>query len=112
MMKKSVLLILFSFIVILGGCSMTSTDFDKETTERAKETANSYLENNYTDIESVEIEKVYRDEMGGMSISGTVNNKALFSIGIDEHTFNVRSIGEGKGFPEIKEECEKVDCDY
>src|SRR5699024_11512184 len=111
-MKKIISFILIALLILLGGCSMNSADYDKETIEKAEAAAKSYLENNYTDIESVEIEKVYRDEMGGMSISGTVNNKALFSIGIDEHKFNVRSIGEGKGFPEIKEECEKVDCDY
>ncbi len=91
---------------------MKPTDFDKETTEKAEATAKSYLENNYNDIKIIEIEEIYRNEMGGMSISGTVNNKASFHISMDESEFTVKSIGEEKGFPEIKKECKKTDCDY
>jgi len=91
---------------------MNASDYDKETIEKAEATAKSYLENNYTDIESVEIEKVYRGEMGGLRIKGTVNNKYEFGMGINESDFTVGSIGGEKGFPDRKEECKDKSCDY
>ncbi|GIP65098.1 hypothetical protein J32TS6_36530 [Virgibacillus pantothenticus] len=48
--------------------------------------------------------------MGGMVISGTVNNneKATFSINIDyENDFKIISSAVGKEFPERKEECKE-----
>src|SRR5699024_9818286 len=95
--------ILFVFSVIVSGCSMNTPDYDKETIEKAEATAKSYLENNYIDIKSVEIEKVYRGEMGGMRLKGTVNNKYEFSMGINESDFTVGSMGGEKGFPDRKE---------
>ncbi|HLR15010.1 MAG TPA: hypothetical protein VK144_04245 [Bacillota bacterium] len=104
--------ILFVFSVIVSGCSKNTSDYDKETIKRAETVAKSYLENNYTDIKSVEIEKVYRGEMGGMEVSGTVNNKYEFGMGINESDFTVGSVGRGKGFPDMKEECKDKSCDY
>ena len=91
---------------------MTTADYDKETIEKAEAMAKSYLENNFTDIESVEIEKVYRGEMGGMMADGTVNNTYEFSMGINESDFTFGSMGVGKGFPNRKEECKSKSCDY
>ncbi|HLR68982.1 MAG TPA: hypothetical protein VK105_18005 [Virgibacillus sp.] len=91
---------------------MKSNDFDKETTTKAGETTESYMTNNFQDIETVEIEKVYRDPMGGMSIDGTVNEQYEFSLGMDEDDYTVQSGGYGEGFPDFKKECEDTVCDY
>ncbi|HLR15011.1 MAG TPA: hypothetical protein VK144_04250 [Bacillota bacterium] len=104
--------VLIITILFVSGCFVSTSDYDKETIEKAEATAKSYLENNYTDIKSVEIVKVYRGEMGGMEVTGTVNNKHTFSMGVEVSNFTIGSIGEGEGFPELKEECREKDCDY
>ena len=91
---------------------MNSADYDKGTIEKAEAVAKSYLENNFTDIESVEIEKVYRGEMGGMVVDGKVNNTYEFSMDVNESDFTFGSMGVGKGFPDLKEECIRKSCDY
>ncbi|HLR15012.1 MAG TPA: hypothetical protein VK144_04255 [Bacillota bacterium] len=104
--------VLIITVLFVSGCFASASDYDKETIEKAEATAKSYLENNFTDIKSVEIEKVYRGEMGGMEVAGTVNNKHTFSMGINESDFTVGSVGRGKGFPDLKEECKDKSCDY
>lgn len=91
---------------------MKSNDYDEETTKRAGETAESYVKNNFQDIETVEIEGVYRDPMGGMSVRGIVNDQPEFNLGMDEDDFTVQSIGVKHGFPDRKKECKEKDCDY
>ena len=98
--------------ILLGGCFMKSNDFDEETTKRAGETAESYVKNNYQDIETIEIEEVSKTPMGGMMVRGIVNGQSEFSLSMDEDDFTVQSIGEGHGFPDIKKECKEMDCDY
>ncbi|MBU8602983.1 DUF1433 domain-containing protein [Virgibacillus pantothenticus] len=70
---------------------------------RCLETVESYLNNNFKKND-------YITPMGGMVISGTVNNneKATFSINIDyENDFKIISSAVGKEFPERKEECKE-----
>ncbi|CDQ41952.1 DUF1433 domain-containing protein [Virgibacillus salexigens] len=119
MKKFTFFIITIAFIILLGGCIVNSnkSDFDDETIKKAKNTAESYLKNNFKNINSIEFNEDYSNPMGGLMIRGTVNgnNKANFSIDIDieaENQFNVGSIGKGKDFPERKEECKEKSCDY
>ncbi len=98
--------------LLLTGCFKKSPDYDEETITKAEAIAGSYLRNNYKDIETIEIEKVYTGQLGGMEVDGTVNNKYPFSIGVDETDFTINRIGEGEGFPERKEACKVKSCDY
>ncbi|MDY0404068.1 DUF1433 domain-containing protein [Virgibacillus sp. 179-BFC.A HS] len=101
-----------SLIILLGGC-FDSQKYDDATIEKAKKTVESYIRNNYEDIETVTFDDGdYSSPMGGMMIDGTVNGKAGFSASIDEESFEVGSMGLKKGFPPLKEECKKKICDY
>ncbi|MEN1969806.1 hypothetical protein WMZ97_17215 [Lentibacillus sp. N15] len=80
-------------------------NFNDETVEKAKEKVESYIRNNYQNVETVEFDDGdFSSPMGGLL---TVNGKAGFSIDMDEETFCVGSIGESEGFPKVKEECKK-----
>ncbi|NBJ68739.1 DUF1433 domain-containing protein [Roseburia sp. 1XD42-34] len=118
-MKKLFISTIFIItIILLGGCIVNSNneDFDDETIRKAEESVEKFLKNNYKDIRTVDFEKGdYSTPMGGMVISGIVNNnkEATFSIDIDyQSNFRVGSISEGNEFPEIKEECKERTCDY
>ena len=91
---------------------MKKNDYDQEAVNKAEKVVESYLENNYKNIETVEVDKIYKSQMGGMTADGTVNNKIEFNIGIEETDFTISSIGEGEGFPDEKEECRDKVCDY
>ena len=95
---------------------MNQQTYDDETIQKAMETAESYLRNNYKDIQSVEFDdKDFTSPMGGFLITGKVNGKYKFSISIDgleNGQFWIGSIGEGHGFPEEKDECKDKTCDY
>ncbi|MBF0707697.1 MULTISPECIES: DUF1433 domain-containing protein [Bacillaceae] len=89
-----------------------SENYDDETKRKAKESVESFLVNNYENINSVEFTNVYQSEMGSLNVDGTINNgESDFSAGI-ENDFSIGSIGLGEGFPEIKEECREETCDY
>ncbi|WP_156036073.1 hypothetical protein [Virgibacillus halodenitrificans] len=45
-------------------------------------------------------------------IRETVNDKVDFSASVDPKELSVQSLGETKGFPEVKEECKEKICDY
>src|SRR5699024_4524414 len=106
-------LTLFStiLIILLSGCFMNH-DFDESTTKKAEEVAESFMRNNYQDIETIEIEDVYRNPMSGMSVEGIVNGQYHIVLGMDESDLTVQSIGESEGLPDKKEGCEEVICDY
>lgn len=90
-----------------------NNNFDKETIEKAKKKVESYIRNNYQDIETVEFnDDDYSSPMGGLMIRGTVNGKAGFSADIDPKSFRVGSLGLKDGFPEVKPECAEEICDY
>ncbi|SDM67507.1 DUF1433 domain-containing protein [Sediminibacillus halophilus] len=96
---------------------MVKNDFDEETVNQAKETAESFLRNNYENIQTIEFSEDYSNPMGGLMIRGTVNEQedANFLIDIDfgsENKLQVSSIGKGKDFPVEKEECKDKFCDY
>lgn len=69
-------LVVILTLLFVSGCFMKSADYDKETIEKAEATVESYVRNNYKDIKTVEIEEVYKSPMGGLTVDGTVNNKA------------------------------------
>jgi len=54
---------------------------------------------------------ILKTQWGGLLVTGIVNEKAKFSISLDDD-FNVGSIGFGDDFPERKEECKQKSCDY
>ena len=104
---KKVLLI--SIIILLGGCFVNQ---EEEPVNKAKSTVESYLNNNFEDINEIKFDKGdFESPMGGLLVTGIVNGKAKFSISLDDD-FNVGSIGLGDDFPERKEECKQKSCDY
>jgi Protein of unknown function (DUF1433) len=116
-MKKINILVIISLIILLGGCVVNSNkeNLDEDTIQKAKEIAESYLKNNYKDIDEIEFSDDYSSPMGGFMIRGIVNNnkEANFSIDMDvNNSFEIGSIGTGEEFPDIKEECKEKDCDY
>lgn len=90
---------------------MNSENYNQETINKAKETVESYINNNYKDIKSIEIKDVYENPMGELTVDGTVNESSKFNIGL-ESDFTIGSIGRGKGFPDKKDECQNKTCDY
>lgn len=90
----------------------TNQNYDEKTIDKAKETVESFLRNNYEEINSIEFSNDTNDPMGGLMIRGTVNGKADFSASVDPESFVVKSIGEKEGFPKLKEECKENVCDY
>ncbi len=112
-------IIIIESIILLGGCNVNTnkSNFDEQTINQAKETAESFLRNNYENIQTIEFSEEYSNPMGGLMIRGTVNEQedANFSIDIDIDSgdkLQVGSIGKGKDFPEEKEECKERFCDY
>ncbi|QTM98247.1 DUF1433 domain-containing protein [Sediminibacillus dalangtanensis] len=87
-------------------------NFDEETINQAKETAESYLKNNYENIQTIEFNDDHNNPMGGIMIRGIVNGEAGFSVSVDPKNFVVNSVGEKKGFPDRKDECREKSCDY
>lgn len=110
MKYKKLLLLFFIIIILLGGCNVNS-DFDDETVTKLKSVTESYIKNNFQQIESIEMGDPYIAEMGATMIDGTVNNQAGFSIILNED-YTVASIGTKEGFPDTKEECKNKVCDY
>ncbi|MDY0404062.1 DUF1433 domain-containing protein [Virgibacillus sp. 179-BFC.A HS] len=60
---------------------MNSQKYDDETINKAKKAVESYIHNNYDDIETIAFEdEDYSNPMGGMLIEGTVNGSTSFSV--------------------------------
>ena len=91
---------------------MKNSDYNQEAINKAEKVVESYLKSNYKNIETVEVNVIYKSPMGGITADGTVNKVYEFNIGIEESDFTIGSIGEGKGFPDRKEECKDKTCDY
>ncbi|NWO12681.1 DUF1433 domain-containing protein [Virgibacillus sp.] len=89
-----------------------NSNYDKKTIDKAKETVESYLRNNYENVNEVEFSNDTSDPMGGLMIRGSINGVAEFSVSIDPESFIVRSLAEKENFPERKEECKEKTCDY
>ncbi|MFK3960003.1 hypothetical protein [Guptibacillus hwajinpoensis] len=102
-MKKLGFSLLF---IILMGCGVNQ---DTERIEKAKASVESYIINNYQNIEIVEFKESPSAPMGRLVLEGTVNKKATFTIGVNGD-FTVGSIGMGEGFPEMKEACKEQIC--
>lgn len=104
----------FLILIVHGGCSWGSSHetYDDETITKAEASTQNYIQSNFQEIQSVEITSVYQNEMGGMTVEGSVNNgKGTFSAGI-ENDFAVGSIGVSEAFPARKEDCMKRTCSY
>ncbi|CDQ39974.1 DUF1433 domain-containing protein [Virgibacillus salexigens] len=112
MWKYLVLFIIVS--IVLVGCNVNSTNqnYDEKAIDRAKDTVESYLKNNYENINKVEFSDDTSDPMGGLMIRGTVNGEAGFSVSIDPENYIVNSLAEKKDFPRRKKECKERSCDY
>lgn len=85
-------------------------NYDDETIEKAKDSAENYIINNYQDIKTVQLSEPYESPMGGLTIDGTVNGMETFTIGFN-NDFTVGSISESEGFPELKAECIRQSCE-
>ncbi|AUJ24358.1 DUF1433 domain-containing protein [Virgibacillus dokdonensis] len=82
-------------------------NLDENTIQKAKNTAESYLKNNYKNIDKIEFSDDYSSLMEGFMIRGIVNNnnEANFSIDMDvNNNFEIGSVGTGEKFPDKKEE--------
>lgn len=95
---------LFLLLVFIGGYFYIEYDYNKATIEQAELVVEEHIRERYQQIETVEIEKVYRGSSGSMNVDGTVNNQAEFYLSLDEDTFKVQSTGLGEGFPDEKED--------
>ncbi|MFP7255848.1 hypothetical protein SFC02_16240 [Terribacillus goriensis] len=102
-------LICIIILILLGGC-VAQDNIDNEIASDIKEIATSYIENNYESIESIKLDEPYRGQMGSLTVDGTVNGNAGFSISFDEN-LNVSGIAEDESFPEEKKECRKQFCE-
>lgn len=117
-MKKLFISTIFIItIILLGDCAVNSDkeNLDENTIQKAKNTAESYLKNNYKNIDKIEFSDDYSSPMGGFMIRGIVNNnnEENFSIDMDvNNNFEIGSVGTGEKFPDMKEECKVEDCDY
>ncbi|MCG1027643.1 DUF1433 domain-containing protein [Virgibacillus halodenitrificans] len=80
--------------------------------DQAKQKVESYIRNNYENINKITFSNDTSDPMGGLMIRETVNDKVDFSASVDPKELSVQSLGETKGFPEVKEECKEKICDY
>lgn len=111
-MKKNIKLFILTIIsiVLLGGCGVKE-QYDSETISKAKDITKSYIENNYKDVESIELEEPRQSPMGSMKIDGTVNGDIGFTVTFSED-LSINSVGKKSGFPEKKEECKDTSCEY
>ncbi|QXE01964.1 hypothetical protein [Terribacillus sp. DMT04] len=108
-MKKFALVFLATLTLVCMG-SGCSKKYDDETVVKAKEAIQSYIENNFKDIESIKLEEPYESPMGGMKVDGTVNGGAEFSISLNKD-FTVGSLSLDERFPELKDECIEKSCE-
>ncbi|MDP4549677.1 DUF1433 domain-containing protein [Alkalihalobacillus macyae] len=112
MLKR--LFIMLLILSILSACNGVSSNkaYDQETITNAEASTQNYIKSNFEEIQSVEITSIYQNEMGGMTVEGSVNNgKGSFSAGI-ENDFSVGSVGISEEFPDRKENCMKRTCSY
>ncbi|WP_289890884.1 DUF1433 domain-containing protein [Virgibacillus pantothenticus] len=90
----------------------SNSNYDEKTIDKAKKTVESYLQNNYENVNEVEFSNDTSDPMGGLIIRGSINGEAEFSVDIDPENFIVMGLAEKENFPERKEECKEKACDY
>ncbi|WP_053217272.1 DUF1433 domain-containing protein [Virgibacillus senegalensis] len=109
---REITFIILLILLTLAGCNVNTNTFDEQTIIQAKETAESYLRNNFESIHTIMFSEDYSNPMGGLMIRGTVNGKAGFSASVDPKEFTVNSLGEKEGFPKVKDECKEKVCDY
>ncbi len=77
-MSNKVLVLLAVIEISLGnGCN--NQNYEKETIEKAKEVAESYIKNNYEDFDTIEFSSVEESPMGDMILTGEVNGEAGFT---------------------------------
>ncbi|MDP4549687.1 hypothetical protein [Guptibacillus hwajinpoensis] len=85
--------------------------YDEETVKEAKASVTSYIENNYNDINSIEVNDPYEAEMGSITVRGKANGED-FSVRLNNDlTIAVMSI-QSENFPQKKEECKEKICEY
>ncbi|WP_366248503.1 hypothetical protein [Terribacillus aidingensis] len=89
----------------------SNSEYDDDTITKAKNTAKSYIESNFENVSSIEMDEPYTAPMGSMTIDGTVNGSAGFSIKFN-NDISVAGISTNEGFPQFKEECKETSCDY
>lgn len=99
-------------MALLTGCFFKRPDYKQETMKRAEETAESFIINNYQNIEHVKVKDVFRNESGGMSVTGIVNNTSSFHLNMDQFKFIVGSVETDENFPTLKDECQDRPCAY
>lgn len=109
MKKLNISLLLIILLLIFTGCT---EEYDEETITKAKQSAESYLRNNYQNVESIELGEPYQSPMGSMTVDGTVNNSKAFSISLNEDLTVASLVIQSDDFPEEKAACRKKSCEY
>ncbi|MCM3227371.1 DUF1433 domain-containing protein [Terribacillus saccharophilus] len=109
-MRKFVFFALVSIlsVILLGSCK--ENEYDEETINKAKATAESYISANFEGVESIDLGEPYTAPMGSLTIDGAVNNSG-FSMKFRED-IRVAGISTEEGFPEFKDGCQERSCDY
>ncbi|MBN8208914.1 DUF1433 domain-containing protein [Bacillus sp. NTK071] len=85
--------------------------YDQEFITKAEKKAESYLRNNYKNIDKIKFSDDHSNPMGGLVIRGTINDNSNFSMDVDD-SLKIIAISEGENFPEEKDECKDKTCDY
>lgn len=111
-MKKLSITILI-IIILIGGYLIFSnkSEFSKKENTLVQQESEKYLRANYTNIDTVEFEELYRTPMGGIQMDGTVNGKHRFSFNINEDLTLDSTIVTSGSFPKEKEECKEKNCE-
>ncbi|QHA91104.1 hypothetical protein [Bacillus sp. N1-1] len=112
MLKRFFIVLLILSVVAACNSPSSSETYDDKTIAKAEASTQNYIESNFKEVQSVEITTVYQNEMGGMTVEGSVNNgEGTFSAGI-ENDFSVGSVGVSETFPDRKEDCMERTCSY
>lgn len=115
MMKKSVFILILIIILLVCFVNTNNQNYDDETINKAIQSTERYIMNNYKDIEKIDFSDDHRSPMGGFTVQGIVNDNedANFNMTVEiDNNYNIPSMGAGKDFPERKEECKEKTCDY
>ncbi|QXE01970.1 hypothetical protein [Terribacillus sp. DMT04] len=86
--------------------------YNAKTLTDTKSNVQSYLENNYEDIEKIELSDPYQAPLGSMTIDGTVNSDKSFSVSLNKDLTIASLAIQSDDFPAEKDECKEKTCDY
>ena len=118
-MRKKLLYIIISIILIIGGYWLMNEYKENKLVKEAQNEAELFVKRNYEDVNEVTINKdnykFYPAALGGLSITGYVNGDKSLFFSVDFETTNnqigkVTSVLKSNDFLPLKEECKDNFC--